>query len=106
MACRCLTVLYFPFSLSTPIGAKRVAQVPTPIPVPVRPPAARLDPAEAKKQRLSRMSSTELAEEIRRRQLPSVDSEVERDRAVMASTAKRRELHKQGSSQNSENKAR
>ena len=77
------------------IEAKRVAQVPTPIPVPVRPPAARLDPAEAEKQRLSRMSSTELAEEIRRRQLPSVDSEVERDRAVMASTAKRRELHKQ-----------
>ncbi len=41
------------------------------------------------------MTSTELAEEIRRRQLPSVDSEVERDRAVMASTAKRRELYKQ-----------
>ena len=77
------------------IEAKRVAQVPAPTPAPVRPPAARLDPAEAEKQRLSRMSSTELAEEIRRRQLPSVDSEVERDRAVMASTAKRRELHKQ-----------
>ena len=79
------------------IEAKRVAQVPTPTPTPapVRPPAARLDPAEAEKQRLSRMSSTELAEEIRRRQLPSVDSEVECDRAVMASTAKRRELHKQ-----------
>ena len=77
------------------IEAKRVAQVPTPTPAPVRPPAARLDPAEAKKQRLSRMSSTEMTEEIRRRQLPSVDSEVERDRAVMASTAKRRELHKQ-----------
>ena len=77
------------------IEAKRVAQVPAPTLAPVRPPAARLDPAEAEKQRLSRMSSTELAEEIRRRQLPSVDSEVERDRAVMASTAKRRELHKQ-----------
>ena len=77
------------------IEAKRVAQVPTPTPAPVRPPAARLDPAEAEKQRLSRMTSTELAEEIRRRQLPSVDSEVERDRAVMASTAKRRELYKQ-----------
>ena len=77
------------------IEAKRVAQVPAHTLAPVRPPAARLDPAEAEKQRLSRMSSTELAEEIRRRQLPSVDSEVERDRAVMASTAKRRELHKQ-----------
>jgi len=77
------------------IRAKRAAQAPTPAPAPVRPPEARLDPAEAEKQRLSRMSSTELAEEIRRRQLPSVDSEVERDRAVMASTAKRRELHKQ-----------
>ena len=77
------------------IEAKRVAQVPTPIPVPVRPPAARLDPAEAEKQRLSRMTSAELAEEIRRRQLPSVDSLIEQDRQVMASTAKRRELHKQ-----------
>ena len=77
------------------IEAKRVAQVPAPTLAPVRPPAARLDPAEAEKQRLSRMTSTELAEEMRRRQLPSVDSEVERDRAVMASTAKRRELHKQ-----------
>ena len=77
------------------IRAKRAAQAPTAAPAPARPPEARLDPAEAEKQRLSRMSSTELAEEIRRRQLPSVDSEVERDRAVMASTAKRRELHKQ-----------
>ena len=34
------------------------------------------------------MSSTELAEEIRRRQLPSVDSEVERYRAVMGSIEK------------------
>jgi len=75
------------------IRAKRAAQAPAP--APVRPAEARLDPAEAEKQRLSRMSSTELAEEIRRRQLPSVDSEVERDRFVMASTAKRRELHKQ-----------
>ena len=77
------------------IRVKRAAQAPTPAPAPVRAPEARLDPAEAEKQHLSRMSSTELAEEIRRRQLPSVDSEVERDRAVMASTAKRRELHKQ-----------
>ena len=77
------------------IRAKRAAQAPTAAPAPARPPEARLDPAEAEKQRLSRMSSTELAEEIRRRQLPSVDSEVECDRAVMASTAKRRELHQQ-----------
>ena len=77
------------------IRAKRAAQASIPTPESVRPPEARLDPAEAEKQRLSRMTSTELAEEIRRRQLPSVDSEVERDRAVMASTAKRRELHKQ-----------
>jgi hypothetical protein len=41
------------------------------------------------------MTSAELAEEIRRRQLPSVDSLIEQDRMVMASTAKRRELHKQ-----------
>lgn len=75
--------------------AKRATQTPAPTPAPVRASEARLDPAAAEKQRLSRMSSTELAEEIRRRQLPSVDSEVERDRAVMASTAKRRELHKQ-----------
>ena len=75
------------------IRAKRAAQVPAT--APVRPAEARLDPAEAEKQRLYRMSSTELAEEIRRRQLPSVDSEVERDRFVMASTSKRRELHKQ-----------
>ena len=77
------------------IEVKRAAQALTPTLVPVRPPEARLDPAEAEKQRLSRITSTELAEEIRRRQLPSVDSEVERYRAVMASTAKRRELHKQ-----------
>ena len=74
---------------------KRAAQASTHAPAPVRAPEARLDPAESEKQRLSRLSSTELAEEIRRRQLPSVDSEVEQDRAVMASTAKRLELHKQ-----------
>ena len=76
-------------------AAKQAEQVRIPTPAPVRAPEARLDPSESEKQRLSRLSSTELAEEIRRRQLPSVDSEVERDRAVMASTAKRRELHKQ-----------
>ena len=79
----------------TAIRGKRAAQALIPTPAPVRASEARLDPAESEKQRLSRLSSTELAEEIRRRQLPSVDSEVERDRAVMASTAKRRELHKQ-----------
>ena len=56
---------------------------------------ARLDPLEVEKQRLSRMTSAELAEEIRRRQLPSVDSLIEQDRMVMESMAKRRELHKQ-----------
>lgn len=75
--------------------AKRAAQVPTPAPAPARPPQAQTDPAEAERQRLARMSSAELAEEIRRRQLPSVDSLVEEDRAVSESTAKRRELHKQ-----------
>ena len=77
------------------VEAKRTVQAPSPTPATVRPPAARLDPAEAEKQRLSRMTSAELAEEIRRRQLPSVDSLIEQDRQVMASTAKRRELHKQ-----------
>ena len=77
------------------IEAKRTVHAPSPTPAPVRPPAARLDPAEAEKQRLSRMTSAELAEEIRRRQLPSVDSLIEQDRMVMESTAKRRELHKQ-----------
>lgn len=77
------------------VEAKRTVQAPSPAPAPVRPPAARLDPAEAEKQRLSRMTSAELAEEIRRRQLPSVDSLIEQDRMVMESTAKRRELHKQ-----------
>ena len=77
------------------VEAKRTVQAPSPTPATVRPPAARLDPAEAEKQRISRMTSAELAEEIRRRQLPSVDSLVEQDRQVMASTAKRRELHKQ-----------
>lgn len=76
------------------VEAKRTVQGPS-APAPVRPPVARLDPAEAEKQRLSRMTSAELAEEIRRRQLPSVDSLVEQDRQVMASTAKLRELHKQ-----------
>ena len=75
--------------------AKRAAQAPTPAPAPDRPPQARIDPAEAERQRLARMSSAELAEEIRRRQLPSVASLVEEDRAVSESTAKRRELHKQ-----------
>ncbi len=74
------------------VDAKRTA---SPAPIPVRPSVARLDPAEAEKKRLSRMTSADLAEEIRRRQLPSVDSLVEQDRQVMASTAKRRELHKQ-----------
>lgn len=77
------------------VAAKRTVHAPSPTPAPVRPPAARLDPAEAEKQRLSRMTSAELAEEIRRRQLPSVDSLVEQDRQVMESTAKRRELDKQ-----------
>ena len=77
------------------IEAKRTVHAPSPTPATVRPPAARLDPAEAEKQRLSRMTSAELAEEIRRRQLPSVDSLIEQDRMVMESTAKRRELHKQ-----------
>lgn len=77
------------------VEAKRTVQTPSTTPATVRPPAARLDPAEAEKQRLSRMTSAELAEEIRRRQLPSVDSLIEQDRQVMASTAKRRELHKQ-----------
>lgn len=71
------------------------AKCTSPTPTPVRPPVARLDPAEAEKQRLSRMTSAELAEEIRRRQLPSVDSLIEQDRMVMESTAQRRELHKQ-----------
>ena len=70
-------------------------QASSPVPAPVQPPVARLDPAEAEKQRLSRMTSAELAEEIRRRQLPSVDSLIEQDRMVMESTAKRRELNKQ-----------
>lgn len=77
------------------VAAKHTAQAPSPAPTSVRPPVARLDPAEAEKQRLSRMTSAELAEEIRRRQLPSVDSLVEQDRQVMAFTAQRRELHKQ-----------
>lgn len=76
-------------------AAKRTVQAPSPAPTPVRLPVARLDPAEAEKQRLSRMTSAELAEEIRRRQLPSVDSLIEQDRMVMESTAKRRELNKQ-----------
>lgn len=54
--------------------AKRAAQASTPTPATVRASEARLDPAESEKKRLSRLSSTELAEEIRRRQLPSVDS--------------------------------
>lgn len=77
------------------VEAKRTVQAPSPTPATVRPPAARLDPAEAEKQRISRMTSAELAEEIRRRQLPSVASLIEQDRMVMASTAKRRELNKQ-----------
>ena len=77
------------------VEAQRTVQASSPVPAPVQPPVARLDPAEAEKQRLSRMTSAELAEEIRRRQLPSVDSLIEQDRQVMASTAKRRELHKQ-----------
>lgn len=77
------------------VEAKRTVQASVPTPSPVRPPVARLDPAEAEKLRLSRMTSAELAEEIRRRQLPSVDSLIEQDRMVMESTAKRRELHKQ-----------
>lgn len=77
------------------VEAKRTVQAPSPAPATVRPPVARLDPAEAEKQRISRMTSAELAEEIRRRQLPSVASLIEQDRMVMASTAKRRELNKQ-----------
>ena len=77
------------------VEAQRTVQASSPVPAPVQPPVARLDPAEAEKQRLSRMTSAELAEEIRRRQLPSVDSLIEQDRQVMASTTKRRELHKQ-----------
>lgn len=77
------------------VEAKRTVQAPSPAPATVRPPAARLDPLEVEKQRLSRMTSAELAEEIRRRQLPSVDILIEQDRMVMESTAKRRELHKQ-----------
>jgi len=77
------------------VEAQCTVQAPSPAPTPVRPPVARLDPAEAEKQRLSRMTSAELAEEIRRRQLPSVDSLIEQDRMVMESTAKRRELNKQ-----------
>ena len=77
------------------VEAKRTVQAPCPATAPVRPPVARLDPVEAEKQRLSRMTSAELAEEIRRRQLPSVDSLIEQDRMVMESTAQRRELHKQ-----------
>lgn len=77
------------------VEAKRTVQAPSPVPAPVCPPVARLDHMEDEKQRLSRMSSAELAEEIRRRQLPSVDSLIEQDRMVMESTAKRRDLHKQ-----------
>lgn len=77
------------------VEAKRTMQAPSPAPTPVSPPVARLDPAEAEKQRLSLMTSAELAEEIRRRQLPSVDSLIEQDPQVMESTAKRWELHKQ-----------
>lgn len=77
------------------VEVKRTVQAYSPTPQPVRPPVARLDPLEVEKQRLSRMTSAELAEEIRRRQLPSVDSLIEQDRQVMASTTKRRELHKQ-----------
>ena len=77
------------------VEAKRTVQAPYPATALIRPPVARLDPVEAEKQRLSRMTSAELAEEIRRRQLPSVDSLIEQDRMVMESTAKRRELNKQ-----------
>ena len=77
------------------VEAQRTVQVSSPAPAPLQPPAARLDPAEVEQQRLSRMTSAELAEEIRRRQLPSVDSLIEQDRMVMESTTKRRELHKQ-----------
>ncbi|UUC96750.1 MobA/MobL family protein [Comamonas sp. C11] len=77
------------------VEAKRTVQALAPASTPVYPSVARLDPAEAEIQRLSRMTSAELAEEIRRRQLPSVDSLVEQDRMVMESTAKCRELHKQ-----------
>ncbi len=77
------------------VEVKRTVQAPAPTPVPVRPSEARPDPVEVEKQRLSRMSSAQLAEEIGRRQLPSVDILVEQDRMVMESTAKRRELHKQ-----------
>lgn len=77
------------------VEAKRTVQAPYPATAPVRLPVARLDPVEAEKQRLSRMTSAELAEEIRRRQLPSVDSLIEQDRMVMESMAKRRELNKQ-----------
>lgn len=75
--------------------AQRTVQASSTAPAPVQPHVARLDPAESEKQRLSRMTSAELAEEIRRRQLPSVDSLIEQDRQVMASTAQLRELYKQ-----------
>lgn len=62
-----------------------------PLPLPLfRAPAPRLDPAEAEKQRLSRMTSAELVEEISRRRPPNVDSVIEQTRSVMESTAKRR----------------
>lgn len=77
------------------VEAKRTVQAPSPATAPVRPPVTRLDPVEAEKQRISRMTSAELAEEIRLRQLPSVNSLIEQDRMVMESTAKRRELNKQ-----------
>lgn len=56
----------------------------TPVPASIRPPQPRIGPAEAERQRLARMRSTELNEEIRRRQLPSVESLVEQDRADQA----------------------
>ena len=81
--------------LKASLRAQKAAQAPTPTPAPVRAPAPRLDPAEAEKQRLARMSSAELAEEISRRRPPNVDSVIEQTRSVMESTAKRRELYKQ-----------
>ena len=75
--------------------SERPVPVPRPTPAAVRAPQARPDPEEAERQRLARMTSAELAEEIRRRQLPDVDSLVERDQAVRASAARLRELRKQ-----------
>ena len=70
--------------LKASLRAQKAAQAPTPTPAPVRAPAPRLDPAEAEKQRLARMTSAELVEEISRRRPPNVDSVIDTMRKLGA----------------------